>query len=135
MHDIAHPGENEMANETTQAIAQAMMLGGMQSTLQDVKNSSSEILAIVRAQQSEINKLRENDGRQDTRLDGHDREFGDLRNLLSTISDKLDSKGLTWPKLLTGGAALASVIGVSIAAIVAVSNGLSYLAEIVDKVG
>lgn len=127
------PGEKPMP-DMSQALAQAAMLGGMQSDIRSIAVTSSETLQIVRAQQGEISKLQTNDSRQDTRLDGHDREFSELRVLLSGISEKLDSKGLTWPKLLAGGAAVASVVGVSIAAIVAITNGLQQLTSLVESI-
>jgi hypothetical protein len=123
-----------MATEIAQAVAQATMLGGMQATMQGIERTGNETLQLIRAQQGEISKLQSSDSRQDTRLDGHDREFGEVRVLLGSISDKLDSKGLTWPKLLAGGAAVAAMLSVAIAAIVAVNNGLAQLAAIVESV-
>lgn len=121
--------------DVAQALATAQMLGGIQATLATVQGTSSETLTVVRGQAAQISDLKTSDGRQDIRLDGHDREFNEIRALLAAISTKLDSRGLTWPKLLAGGAALAAMLSVTIAAIVAISNGLTYLAEIVERIG
>lgn len=121
--------------DVSQAMAQASMLGAMQATLGTVQATSQETLQLMREQGRQVTDLRTNDSKQDTRLDGHDREFGEVRALLAAIDAKLDAKGLTWPKLLAGGAGVAAMLSVAIAAIVAVSNGLTYLAEIVERVG
>lgn len=121
--------------DVAQALATATALGAIQATLATVQTASTETLALLRAQGQQITDLKSSEAKQDTRLDGHDREFGEIRESLNGISTKLDAKGLTWPKLLAGGAALAAILSVTIAAIVAISNGLSYLAQIVERVG
>jgi len=118
-----------------QALATAQMLGGIQATLGTVQQQSAETLQLVRGQGAEITNLKSSDAAQNIRLEGHDREFSEIRSTLSGIDAKLDARGLTWPKLLAGGAALAAMLAVAISAIVAVSNGLTTLGELVDRVG
>lgn len=121
------PGEQQPMDAS-----QAYMLGGIQTTLNILQGTSAETLRLVQGQEQRIGKTEAELAVHTNQIAGHDREFGEIRGMLTAINVKLDARGLTWPKLLAGGAATIAIVGGMVGMVVAVMN---TLADIAAKLG